>query len=224
MRQIIGVAALVFMFAGCAWTAGPQQATAPRFEPIKVASVSEAVYPFASPGFGTLVLRVTVDGSGKIENVTVIYGIPSLTEGAESAVREWKFKPATLDGKPMTTSMIAAFTYGTWPFGNAFGTVRPQEQEDDHKAGFFAPIKVIANAPAPYPFASLASGTVILQVMVDEAGAIKNINVLHGIPSLTEDAESAVRAWKFKPAVLDGKPVTTSMVASFAFRVPSWHR
>lgn len=224
MRKILGMITLVFVFFSCARASGPQQETKPRFEAIRVVSAVGAVYPLDSLGNGTLVLRVTVDGAGKFEKIGVIFGIQSLTQGAESAVRKWKFEPATLNGKPVTSSMIAAFTYGTWPFAIAFGAPGPQEQVGDHAASFFTPVKVIANAPAPYPFFSVAAGTVVLEVTVDEAGAVKNISVLHDIPSLTEPAEKAVRRWKFKAATLDGKPVTTSMVASFAFRVPSWHR
>lgn len=223
MRYLVGVAAVVFTFALAVQAAEPQQAQ-PHFEPIQVISAVGAIYPLNSLGNGTLVLRVKVDDAGKIENIAVIYGIQSLTEGAERAVREWKFRPATLDSRPVTTSMIAAFTYGTWPFANAFGTPGPQEQEKNHAASFFSPVKIIGNAPALYPFFSHASGTVMLQVIVGETGAIKSIKVLHDIPSLTEPAETAMRKWKFKPARLEGRPVSTPMVASFAFRIPSWHR
>ncbi|MGH9450227.1 MAG: TonB family protein [Terriglobia bacterium] len=195
----------------------------PSFEPIKVVSATEAAYPISSVGNGTLVLRVTIGASGKLENVKVIYGIPSLTQGAEKAVREWKYEPAMLDGKPVTTSITAPFTYNTWPLANVFGTVRPQEKTEGQSAGFFTPIKVLTQAAPVYPLFSHGAGTVVLQVMVDETGAITSVKPLHDIPSLTGPAEAAVRKWTFKPATLGGKPVATSMVASFAFRVPSSH-
>lgn len=214
---------MIFVFAGCAWSAGPQPVMAPSFEPIKMVSPTEAAYPISSVGNGTLVLRVTIGASGKLENIKVIYGIPSLTQGAERAVREWKYEPAMLAGKPVTSSVIAAFTFGTWPFANAFGTVRPQEKTEGKSAGFFTPINVLAQRAPVYPFFSHGAGMVVLQVTVDEKGTITSIKPLHEIPSLTGPAEAAVRKWTFKPATLDGKPVATSMVASFAFRVPSLH-
>lgn len=223
MWRILVAGAAILLFAASASAAGPQQEAAPRFQPVQVVSAASAVYPITSVGSGTLVLRVTVAGSGKIKNVTVVYGIASLTQGAENAVRRWRFKPALLDGAPVTSSMIAAFTYGMWPFANAFGAASTPEQSGGDAVSVFTPLRIIAQTAPSYPFDSVAAGTVALQVTIDRAGAIQNIKVLHDIPSLTEPAESAVRRWKFKPATFDGKPVATSMVASFAFRVPSWH-
>ncbi len=51
-------------------------------------------------------------------------------------------------------------------------------------------------------------GVVILQAIINEQGDVDNVTVLKGLPmGLTEEAEKAVRQWKFKPAMLGGKPV-----------------
>jgi hypothetical protein len=41
----------------------------------------------------------------------VIRDIASLTEEAARAVKQWKFKPARLDGHPVATPMVVAFTF-----------------------------------------------------------------------------------------------------------------
>ncbi|MGH9431405.1 MAG: energy transducer TonB [Terriglobia bacterium] len=71
----------------------------------------EAEYPPTSVAYGTVVLQVTVGKLGSIDDVKVIHDIPSLTQEAERTVRKWKFRPATFDGKPVASLMVASFTF-----------------------------------------------------------------------------------------------------------------
>jgi TonB family protein len=48
------------------------------------------------------VLEVAISETGAVENVAVIKSLaPGLDMAAVNAVRQWKFKPATRDGKPV---------------------------------------------------------------------------------------------------------------------------
>jgi len=56
--------------------------------------------------------------------------------------------------------------------------------------------------------ANRVQGSVLLRVLVGEDGNVKNVRVVRGLPDgLTEEAISAARQTKFKPAMKDGKPV-----------------
>lgn len=96
-------------------TAGPAQQAGrhgtPRFDPPTVTTVTEAVYPLQSIASGTVVLEVSLDDGGKITDVRVVRGIPSLTESAEQAVQGWKFQPARLNGKPVSSKVPVAFSF-----------------------------------------------------------------------------------------------------------------
>ncbi len=51
---------------------------------------------------GAVVLHVVVDASGQPEAVRVMSGNPMLTSAAVDAVRQWRWEPVVVDGKPAT--------------------------------------------------------------------------------------------------------------------------
>ncbi|HLG95857.1 MAG TPA: energy transducer TonB [Bryobacteraceae bacterium] len=63
-------------------------------------------------------------------------------------------------------------------------------------------------------------GTVVLAIEVDTSGRPANIRVLQGLGlGLDEKAVEAVLKWRFKPALRDGKPVTTAATVQVTFRL-----
>ena len=52
---------------------------------------------------GVVIIQTIIDKDGNITDITVLKGLPmGLTEAATSAVEQWKYKPATLNGKPVS--------------------------------------------------------------------------------------------------------------------------
>jgi TonB family protein len=49
---------------------------------------------------GTVQLHVTIAANGAVDNVTLLSGPPALVQSATDAVRQWRYKPTLLDGKP----------------------------------------------------------------------------------------------------------------------------
>jgi TonB family protein len=69
----------------------------------KLAHRVEPVYPERAKRQqleGSVRLRVTVDAEGRVENVKVLSGSPLFTRAASDAVRQWRFEPTLVDGKP----------------------------------------------------------------------------------------------------------------------------
>jgi protein TonB len=83
---------------------------------------------------------------------------------------------------------------------------------------------ICVKCPGPaYPAKARAqriSGTVVLTAIVDKEGHVRDVKVIRGQADLAEAAVAAVRAWQYKPQMLEGKPVevTASISISFVFR------
>ena len=78
-------------------------------EPEKL-SGPNPVYPEAARRAriqGVVVLECTIGKTGSVQEVKVLRPLPlGLTEAANDAVRKWKFKPSTLNGKPVEVLYI----------------------------------------------------------------------------------------------------------------------
>jgi protein TonB len=62
---------------------------------------SQPVYPLIAKTAGVegmVVLDIVVDGRGGLQEVKVLSGPAMLARGAADAVRQWRFKPYTVDG------------------------------------------------------------------------------------------------------------------------------
>lgn len=111
MRAIltgISLFGLLVVFAGA--TMQEKQAT-PQFTPPAVVTAVDAFYPVQSIASGTVVLEASLDETGKITDVRVVRGIPSLTEVAEQSLRQWTFQPAKWNGKPVPSKVPVAFSF-----------------------------------------------------------------------------------------------------------------
>lgn len=83
--------------------------------------------------------------------------------------------------------------------------------------------KAISLPAPPYPPAARAvraSGTVFVEVLVEESGSVVSAEATSGHPLLRAAAVQAARAAKFKPEVLNGKPVKVSGVITYEFALP----
>jgi len=64
------------------------------------------------------------------------------------------------------------------------------------------------------------TGTVIVEAIIDQQGNVTNVRVLKGQPmGLDKAAVDAVQRWKFKPAMLAGRPVKVYYVLTVNFQV-----
>jgi TonB family protein len=81
------------------------------------------------------------------------------------------------------------------------------------------PAKLVDVPPVRPELAERANvrGIVILEVIIDVDGTVKNARVLRSIPILDAAALDAVRQWRYEPTMIDGKPVPVIMTVSVSF-------
>jgi len=64
------------------------------------------------------------------------------------------------------------------------------------------------------------TGIVVVEAIIDKQGNVDNVKVIKGLPAgLSDEAEKAVRRWKFRPGTLNGEPVATIFNLTVTFKL-----
>jgi TonB family protein len=143
---------------------------------------------------------------------------------AKTSVNAWKFQPAAVDGKPRASRLTVVFLYRPADYGHAavlppkdFIPVIPRDQTVGDE---YVPVGLLSFDYPNYPVNSVAWGSVVVQVTVDSAGEVKDVNSLHGMTVFDNFALDALKKWHFRPGTFRGKPVTSKVVVAFVFQTP----
>jgi TonB family protein len=81
--------------------------------------------------------------------------------------------------------------------------------------------KAVSKPEPPYPAiarAARASGTVTVQVTVDEGGRVTSARAVSGHPLLRAAAEAAARQARLSPTLISGRPVKVTGVLTYDFK------
>jgi TonB family protein len=79
--------------------------------PPGIVTATYPAYPVDAAFVGAVVVRVSLDAAGKVEEVTAIRSFRPFTRLSMEAVKKWQFRPATLQGKPIASNICIAFVY-----------------------------------------------------------------------------------------------------------------
>lgn len=85
------------------------------------------------------------------------------------------------------------------------------------------PVKIADVAPVypPEAKAKKISGTVVLEIVINTAGNVREIQLTKSVHELLdEQALRAVRRWRYRPTKLDGKEVEVIMDVDVPFVLP----
>ena len=80
--------------------------------------------------------------------------------------------------------------------------------------------RLVRQVPPAFPKGATAQGvegTVVLKTVVDDSGKVESVHLVEGNPALAEAAIHAVKQWRYRPYVRDGKsfPFQTIVLVDF---------
>ena len=84
-----------------------------NYVPVGILSFAYPAYPVNSVAWGSVVVQLTVDGSGDVKGVEFLHGMVGFNNLVSDALRKWRFQAATFDGKPITSKTVIAFVFQT---------------------------------------------------------------------------------------------------------------
>jgi TonB family protein len=188
----------------------------------KLGAIKETGFPLGnfnenSDGTGSAIFRMSVTGEKSSGNYDVVM---------TRSERRWRVRSGKLTLQ--SGEVIDVVT----PFEPPGGAETPEvpEPPTPGSARPGRPIsggvlngKAISKPAPPYPAvakAARASGTVVVQVEVDEKGNVTSAKAISGHPLLRAAAESAARQARFSPTLLSGKPVRVTGTITYNFELP----
>ncbi len=171
---------------------------------------------------GVVVLCATVDGHGKVTDVSPPSGPPELLQLSMNAARQWQFeappKAPAFTQIEMRYSLTKPCPEGKgMDEGDIVTTIIPAEEKTGD-------LKILGKLYQPwpsYPEAARAErrrGQLYLSVVVNPDGSVSDVRITKSLDELLdESALETVRTWRFKVSA-GGRPTRFSVTLSF--RIP----
>lgn len=146
---------------------------------------------------GLLTLYVSADRGGQVREAWLVGSDnPAVSDAARDQVLHWRFQPY-VNGFPMQMQSVLTFVFEAT-------RGEPIPLLDDAQARKLATRVVEAQVP---PGKSSARKTFTLRVSVDEQGKVLGVENPKNIPpSLFNAGDRALRQWRFRPYIHNGKP------------------
>jgi TonB family protein len=161
-------------------------------------------------GAAVVSLVVDEDGSTRDVHVTRPLGL-GLDESAIETIKSWKFAPGTKDGQPVPVLIKVEANFRMLTARTDWHTARCDFVVP---AGASRPVMVQAEFPPASDRSRNAD--VVISFDVDEQGRPVNLRVESASDASAEnEGVQALRAWRFQPALKNGKPVAVRGTIEF---------
>jgi TonB family protein len=167
---------------------------------------------------GTVVLSVDVDKQGSVSQTRILAGNPLLAAAAQSAVKQWKYRPVVVDGTgyAVTGDVLITFGLGLNPWAAERGE-SPLKPVSCPAPGGTLAHSVEPEAPPQAKIIHLG-GDVVLQITIDKQGRVADAKVVSGHGLLVGAAQNAVKQWRYQPYTLGDAPVAVKTFIAVKFR------
>jgi TonB family protein len=173
--------------------------------------------PERSRGNIVVQVRVLVGADGKTHRAEVIEGPEGFREAALEGIMSATWEPARVQGKPVGVWVWFPFGFHMIMYKNT--VVRAESGDTVVVDQGALPLQM---SKPVYPAAALKDsieGVVYLNVLVGEEGRAKQVEVIQGEEVFKQAAVEAIKAATWRPATIDGKPVSVWISYTFPFGI-----
>jgi TonB family protein len=175
---------------------------------------------------GVVEVEAIVLATGRVGEVRIYKSLDKvfgLDEEALRAARNWRFRPAEVDGKPVPFRVIIQLEF------RLSSQIKADEEFErgaykQSAPGLVLP-KVKHEEKPKYSSEAMRrkiEGIVEMQAVVGVDGKVDRVRVVKSLDKefgLDEEALRAARAWTFEPGTLNGAPVPVLVVIQLEFRI-----
>ncbi len=192
-------------------------------QPLHVVPPQYPPRAYAKGAQGSVTVEFVVEPSGRVTHVRILQAEPPgiFNDAARRAVRQWRFQPATENGRPVAASVSETLVFrppaSSQPKAGNQAAAR-RRLPTDHVPANIHPVHLVAPQYPPAAYRSGEGGQVMVQFTVLPDGHTANIRVLSAQPPgvFNLSAKEAVHRWRFRPV---DKP--TTVVQTIRFTPPS---
>ena len=170
---------------------------------------------------GRSILQFVVgeDGAPRDLEVARSSGDEALDAAALAAVERMRFRPGTVEGRPVPVRFAVPITFrlGDAPVGDRSSAAIVQPE----LVGGLAALQEATVYPE-VQYRAGVEGTAFVQFVVNEAGAVRDIKVARssGDEGLDAAAVAAVQSVTFRPGTTAGRPTPVQFVVPVRFELP----
>ena len=173
-------------------------------------------------GGGEVLIEAIVDRTGALTRPVVLRGTPPYTQMVLDAAATWRFDPARvrgLDGVDTTVEMAVAIAGMFRPpiLMNAPTIGEPPRDWSKPSGDVAYPM---STAMPNYPPQARDGGVALLEVALNEAGAITETRGIASTGGFESASREALAAWRFRGGSFRARPVSTTAYVLFGFRPP----
>lgn len=190
---------------------------AQRFEPARVANAQVGEIPYRTAAAAVVGVELTVDARGSVTNVRDLVDVEPFTGVLRDSASRWTFNPARGGNQRVDSHVLVAGVFR--PAMLMFP--RPDvPKEVDAQPSDEVPFPTSLEVPS-YPPNAVGSAYVLVEVEVGDSGSVMSAKTVGESSGFDSAALQAARAWSFRAASRESRPVPGFVYIVFAFRQPA---
>ncbi|MDN5864153.1 MAG: TonB family protein, partial [Gammaproteobacteria bacterium] len=171
---------------------------------------------------GSVTIRFTIEPNGSTGNIRILAATPPgiFEQATRDAVQEWEFIPATVNGRPVASTVTRTLIFKPPPQKSQPPAQQAQATSDipaNRVPANIHPLRVVRPEYPPDAYRARRGGRVTVQFTVGTDGKPRDIRILRADPPHTFDeaVRQAVSQWRFEPV-----DAPTEVVQTIKFTPP----